>query len=87
MKVLAFGMPQAGQEIPWIINALRQIERASNEDSERIFDDFTITNLAPINEVRTLDAVAATLPQLVAFVATMVSDLKKRGQNRSLNEV
>ena len=85
MKRLSLGSPLGADDTQWAFNALKQIEQASYEDIEGTFDDFTITGT--FTETRTLNASTATLSDVVAFIATMVSDIQKRGQNRNPNEV
>lgn len=80
MKKLALGNPTWPGEVAWAVRSLKTIERASFEDAETIFDDLTITGT--YTATRTLDADTATLSDLIAFVATLVSDIQKRGQNR-----
>ena len=85
MKRLVFGAPAKGQETDWIIQSLRKIEQATFEDIEQTFDGLTI--IGSFTETRTLDPSFASTAQLAAFVATFVTDIKKRGQNRNPSEV
>lgn len=81
MRKLALpGSPLAGQELQWLMNAVRDIEQASEEDVAIIADNFTVNNL--VTQTRTLDASTATLADLVAVFATFLTDIKKRGANR-----
>lgn len=82
MKKLTLGRPNGPQDIGWAHNALKAIERASYEDVEQVLDDYEITGT--FTETRTLDGGTATLADLRAFMATLVQDLQKRGQNRSI---
>ncbi|KQZ49705.1 hypothetical protein ASD54_12260 [Rhizobium sp. Root149] len=85
MKRLVFGAPAKGQETDWIIQSLRKIEQATFEDIEQTFDALTITG--SFTETRTINPSTATTAELAAFVATFVTDIKKRGQNRNPSEV
>lgn len=77
MRQLSFGSP--GPELdPWVASVLREIENASNEDAQQVFDDFTVSGT--FTTTRTLDADTATLSDLIAFVATLVSDIQKIGK-------
>lgn len=82
MKKLTLGTPGGPQDIGWAHRALKAIERASYEDIEQVMDDYTIEGT--FTPTRTLDGGAATLDELRAFIATLVQDLQKRGQNRSI---
>jgi hypothetical protein len=81
MKKLALGNPSSSADTGWAVRSLKAIERASYEDAELIFDDYTVTGT--FTETRTLDVATATLPDLIAFIATLVTDIQKRGQNRT----
>lgn len=80
MKKLMLGTPTGAGDVGWAHRALKTIERASFEDIETLFDDLTISGT--YTDTRTLDADTATLADLIAFVATLISDIQKRGQNR-----
>ena len=82
MKRLALGAPKGPDDLGWAFVSLKKIEQASYEDIEQVMDDYEITGT--FTETRTLDGGAATLADLRAFVATLVLDLQKRGQNRSI---
>lgn len=72
----------SGNPSEWFEDALREIERASQEaDVGQIADAYTIAH-PPASPVRTLDVSTASLADLVAFVATLVLDLKARGVSR-----
>lgn len=81
MKKLALGNPVSPNDIGWAIRSLKAIEAASFEDIEATMDDFTITG--SFTETHELNVATAALGDLIAFVATMVSDIQKRGQNRT----
>lgn len=69
-------------EDPAVQAALREIELASQEvDIVLIAKNFTITGA--YTNTRTLNVSTATLPDLLAFVATFIADLQKGGANRA----
>lgn len=84
MKRLSFGAPigttpEAFRN--WVIQSLKKIEYASNEDIETIFQAYTVVgDLAP---TRTLDLKTATFPDLLAVIATLITDVQKGGPNRT----
>lgn len=62
--------------------SLTEIERASHEnDVVELAQAFTITGA--YTPTRVLDVTTATLPDLIAFVATWVADRQRGGQNRT----
>ena len=61
----------------FVLNALREIEEASREETEAIFDDYTVSNFTVTRE---LNASTATLSDAVNFLCTISSDLQTRGQ-------
>jgi hypothetical protein len=83
MKRLVLGVPPRNPEafMQWAYAALSQIEQASFEDIEILFDDFTITG--GFTPTRTLDASSASHDDLRAFIATLITDLTNRGQHRN----
>lgn len=85
MRPVAFGNPPASSDLEafrkWVMDALREIERASHEDVGAVADDMTIVQT--FTPTRTLDVTAGGLPTLENFVATFVDDMKKRGQKRT----
>jgi hypothetical protein len=81
VRRLVLGTPSSPQDVGWTHGALKLIEQASHEDIEAIFDDFTIAGT--YTPTRTLNTTTAALPDLIAFVATLVSDIQKRGQHRT----
>lgn len=81
MRVLVFGDPLPQDFERWATEALREIERASVEDIEAVLGEFSITGT--LTEVRTFDAGTADVTVLRNVLATMISDIKKRGQKRS----
>ena len=67
---------------PIVKSALQEVERASQEsDIVLIAQNFTITG--SYTATRTLNVSTAALSDLIAFVATLVSDLQKGGANRA----
>lgn len=81
MRRLSLGAPASQTDVGWAIRALKKIEQATAEDIEATINDLTIAGA--YTETRTLTPGTATLPDLIAFVATMVSDIQKRGQHRT----
>lgn len=81
MKRLAFGSPLPKQELKWMMDSLREIERASIEDIETVVGELDVTGT--VTETRTLDVDTATATDIANFLATFISDVKKRGQKRS----
>ena len=74
------GTPQ--QQINWLHAAIRQIEQASaDNDTVTIAQNFTITG--SYTTTRTLNVSTAALSDLIAVVATLLSDLQKGGANRA----
>lgn len=60
--------------------AFQEIERASQEDALVYADAMEVTGFT---ETRTLDMATASATDIGNFLATFVSDCKKRGQNRT----
>jgi hypothetical protein len=81
MRKMAFGRPINGQEIPWLVNAVRKIELASYEDIEAVFDAVTISGA--YTETRTLTPSTATASDIANLLATLITDIKKRGASRT----
>lgn len=73
---------QVGPFENWVKECFDAIELASTEDMEAIVSEFSFTGV--LTKRRTIDAGAATLPQLRDYVCTMVDDIRKRGQKRSV---
>lgn len=76
--------------IAWLVRGVAELGRASQDTiSEQSADTFTLLNfdrggdpnvpLANVDELRTFDWSTVTLPQLARVVATMISDMKRRG--------
>ena len=80
--VSLLGAPMPGRENDWMMNALREFERASKEENYDVADKFTITGLT--TPVYTLDVATATASDVAAVLGTLLMDMKKRGQNRGM---
>lgn len=65
----------------WLVNAVREIEMASQEETSDVADKFTVTN-APAGGVYTFDAATATLQDVRDVLATFLLDMKRRGATR-----
>jgi hypothetical protein len=81
VRPVQLGQPMKGQEIQWIINALYEIERASQEDRSEIADGYTVTNLTTN---RVLNSGTATVAQVAQVLATFLQDTQKRGSYRAI---
>jgi hypothetical protein len=76
MRELNLATPLSLQDVAY---AFQEISNASREDAVAIADGYTVTNFTAS---RTLNAGTATTAQVAAFIATLIDDLQKRGQNR-----
>ncbi len=78
---LSLGQPPIDEKRfrPWLIQALRTIEEASQDDIIEIVKDFTISGHTP---TRTLDASTATATDVADVLCTLIEDLQKRGMKR-----
>lgn len=65
----------------WVKDALQQIEQATAEDIEAVISEFSVTGT--LTELRTFNAGTATATDLRNVLATMISDIKKRGQKKT----
>lgn len=65
----------------WVEEALREIERASYEDIAEVADGFSITG--SFTETRILDVSSPSTANIAAFLATFITDLKKRGIHKT----
>lgn len=71
----------ADQKFNWIIQSLRTIELASQqEDVARIADSYTTTGTATVT--RNLNVSSPTLANAVAVLATFLADTRARGVRR-----
>lgn len=84
MRPVYLGKPSAAGDDKmfraWVLEAMAQIENASNDSTAQIAKDFTITNHTA---TRTLDASTATLADLKNVVCTLIEDMQKGGMKRS----
>lgn len=84
MRALAIGGPpvMTGPAFDeWVMRALKEIEGASIEDTSATADGFTITGT--FTATRNLNVTTPTTANIAAVLATFLSDLKKRGANRT----
>lgn len=77
MRPVQLGQPANDNDKDWIRNSLFEIERASQEETEAIFDDYAVSNYT-IN--RTLDVTGSTDTEFRNFLATMIIDFQNRGR-------
>lgn len=83
MKPLSLGHPIGNSpeaKLDWIIDAIRQIELASQEETTQIFDSYSFTDT--LTETRTFDVSSATLSEIRSVLATLIDDHQRRGVNR-----
>lgn len=77
MRPLIFGAPAPGQEVQWLVDAVRQIEQASNEpDAQKTADGYEVT--AGYTESRAINPSTATTSDVAATLATFIEDLQNR---------
>lgn len=75
--------PDPKSRMDFLDVCVRQIAQASQEnDVNDIAGAFTITGA--FTETRTLDVSTATLSDVIAVVATLLTDLKAGGQHRTV---
>ena len=65
---------------PWVVESLREIERASQENAFLIADAFKVANNT---DLRTVDVSTVTLAGLANAFCTWISDMHKRGTKRA----
>lgn len=85
MKRLILGSPLGTSQEAfnrWAAEAFQQIERATAEDIETVLSEYSTTGT--VTELRTFNAATATASDLRNVLATLIQDIKKRGQKRSL---
>jgi hypothetical protein len=82
MRPVTLGNPPADQagKIDWIIRALQEIERASNDDPIKVFDSYS-SNVAP-TATRAVNTSSPTTANLAAVLGTLIADMRKRGMKR-----
>jgi hypothetical protein len=81
MRNVSLGQPAQGRELEWIIGALREIEHASYEDAIAVADSYSANST--FTETREVNVTAPSTANLAAVLATFLSDLRKRGVNRT----
>lgn len=64
----------------WALEAFRLIEEASNEDIAAVADGYTITGT--LTETRDIDVSTPTAANVASVLATLIADIKRRGQKR-----
>lgn len=70
------------QQIMWLISAVQELARASaDENLVDIGKAYTVTGT--FTDTRTLDVSTATLPDVIALLATLIGDLQRGGATRS----
>lgn len=69
------------QKLNAIIEALRDIERASNEDPVEVFDAYSSNDTATVT--REINVSSPSTSNLAAVLATLVADMQRRGVKRS----
>lgn len=72
--------PEAFME--WVKTAMRTIEEASYEDIAEVADGYTITGT--LTETRDINVTTPTAANVAAVLATLITDLKRRGQKRDI---
>jgi hypothetical protein len=80
VKRLALGSPFSNPDWDWVVRSMRSIEQASHEGVETIVDNFTLSGT--VTETRELDADSGDLANVRSVLATLISDIKKRGSLR-----
>lgn len=65
----------------WVSACFDEIQNASIEEIASIASDFTITGYT---ETRTLDASTATATDVANVLCTLILDLKRHGQHRTV---
>lgn len=82
MRPVALGFPPSDprSEREWIIRSIREIENASKVGGDSVADDYTISG--SFVETRTLDLTTPNAANIAAVLATLLSDMKKRGSRR-----
>lgn len=83
--VFTQGTPQGSpeQKMQWFEAAIREISGASTDNNTQdIAAAFTISGA--YTETRTLNVTAPSLANIAAVIATLLADLQRGGQGRSL---
>lgn len=83
MKKLSFGAPAATPDgfRQWVIQFAKRIELASNEDIQAMLQAYSVTG--DFTPTRSIDVATAAFPDLLAFIATLITDVKRGGPNRT----
>jgi hypothetical protein len=82
MRPVSLGQPLGNDDFEkWALESLREIERASYEDIAEVADAYSITGT--LTETRDLNVTAPTAANLAAVLGTLLTDLKRRGTNKS----
>lgn len=83
-KVTIVGAPSGNLEnqTRWIVGRLHELAEATQQnDPVDLAQSFTITGAFTIT--RTLDVSTATLPDVIALIATFITDLQRGAINRT----
>lgn len=84
MRPVSLGRPNRPNDFDafrrWALDALAEVERASQEDLAAIAKDFTVSNFTA---TRTLNAGTATTTDIANVLCTFIKDLQSRGMKRS----
>ena len=83
MRPIRIGSPTAGNEQQFVLDALRDIEMASNETTDEIYDGVVVTGLTTALELRTLNVGSAKLQVLFSVLANIIFDQHNRGEFRT----
>lgn len=81
MSNLAFPV-QIGSFEDWVKECLDLIENNAAEDVAAAVADFTVTGT--LTELRTINAGTGTLTEVRNVLCTLISDIQRQGQKRSL---
>jgi hypothetical protein len=83
MRRVILGQPIGQNDFPrWVMEALREIERASFEDAIEVADAYTFVLPDPFTETRELDVETPSTANIAAVLATFIQDLQRRGTTR-----
>lgn len=80
MRPVSLGVPASENDFQWVIRAMREIENASRIGGDTIADGYTIDGT--FTETRTLDLNTPSAANIAAVLATLLTDMKRRGQKR-----
>ena len=85
MTPVSLGQPLGNSSeafMEWVRVALNIIETASYEDIAEVADGYTITGT--LTETREINVTTPTAANVANVLATLITDLKRRGQKRDL---